>query len=88
MTISRLGHTVLLLSTRSAEVAYVSLVEATNASFLIAHDSFQIMTANVSRRTGVIVQPVLERDNYDIPTNSSLRLHMSKLDGPIETNNV
>ncbi|KAF7589032.1 hypothetical protein BBP40_004820 [Aspergillus hancockii] len=87
MAISRLGHTVLLLSTRITEDAYVSLIEATRASFLIVHDGFQGMAGNASRRTGVVVQPVLKRKNFDIPT-ASLGLPANMLDGLIETKNV
>ncbi|OGM48883.1 NRPS-like enzyme [Aspergillus bombycis] len=88
MAISRLGHTVLLLSTRIAEDAYVSLVDATKASFLIAQDGFKAMADNVSSRTGVAVQPVLKRDDYDNSTIGKLVLDASKFDGPTEAKNV
>ncbi|KJK62622.1 Male sterility protein [Aspergillus parasiticus SU-1] len=88
MAISRLGHTVLLLSTRIAEDAYVSLVDATKASFLIAQDCFRAMADNVSGRTGVTVQPVLKREDYDSSTTGKLVLDETKFDGPSESTNV
>ncbi|KAE8148866.1 hypothetical protein BDV25DRAFT_141355 [Aspergillus avenaceus] len=86
MAISRLGHTVLLLSTRIAEDAYVSLVDVTKATLLISYPNFHSMAVNVSKRTGVAVQPVLARADYDKPASAPTR--KSRLDGPTEAKNV
>ncbi|KAL4885540.1 hypothetical protein BJY04DRAFT_231032 [Aspergillus karnatakaensis] len=83
--ISRLGHTVLLLSTRIAEDAYVSLLESTKASFLIAYPAFQNVARNVTERTGSVLQPVLAREDY---INTSETLPEAQLDGLREAKNI
>lgn len=88
LAVSRLGHTVLLLSTRIAEDAYVSLAEATKATFLITYPSFQSMGQNVSQRTGVIQVPVVEPVDVNSPVVSSARLPASDLHGPTENKNI
>ncbi|KAL2861787.1 hypothetical protein BJX68DRAFT_251638 [Aspergillus pseudodeflectus] len=85
LAVSRLGHTVLLLSTRIAEDAYVSLVESTKAAFLIAYPAFQNVAAKVSARTGIVLQPVLTRENFNY---STARLPQAQLDGPVENKNI
>ncbi|KAI9369802.1 hypothetical protein BJX61DRAFT_545228 [Aspergillus egyptiacus] len=85
LAISRLGHSVLLLSTRIAEDAYVSLIENTKASFLIAYPGFQNVATNVAQRTGVVLQPVLQCADY---TNIEAKLPEAQLDGGIESKNV
>ncbi|KAJ5344664.1 NRPS-like enzyme [Penicillium brevicompactum] len=88
LAISRLGHTVLLLSTRIAEDAYVSLVESTSATFLIAHKKFEAMGQNVANRTNIVLQPGLSREQYDSPTARTLSLPSAYLDGAREASNI
>ncbi|GES62865.1 NRPS-like enzyme [Aspergillus terreus] len=88
LAISRLGHTVLLLSTRIAEDAYVSLVEVTKASFLISYPSFNSIAQSVSKRTGIVLQPVLARENYIQHLESGSRLPPAQLDGAIEAKHI
>lgn len=85
LAVSRLGHTVLLLSTRIAEDAYVSLVESTRASFLIAYPGFQAVAKNVSQRTGIVLQPVLVPGDY---SDSTAELLDAQLDGPVENKHI
>ncbi|KAL2818813.1 hypothetical protein BDW59DRAFT_151867 [Aspergillus cavernicola] len=88
LAVSRLGHSVLLLSTRIAEDAYVSLVQSTRASFLIADPRFQGVAGKVAQRTGVVVQSVLARGGYYTEKLLRLRLPEAHLDGLVESTNV
>ncbi|RDW81354.1 putative NRPS-like enzyme (JCVI) [Aspergillus mulundensis] len=85
LAVSRLGHTVLLLSTRIAEDAYVSLIENTKASFLIAYPAFQTVAKKVTQRTGSVLQPVLARDEY---INTTAKLPEAQLDGLVENKHI
>ncbi|KAL2842165.1 hypothetical protein BJY01DRAFT_256818 [Aspergillus pseudoustus] len=87
LAVSRLGHTVLLLSTRIAEDAYVSLVESTKAAFLVAYPGHQSVAAKVAERTGVVLQPALAREDFTF-TGSTAELPEAQLDGLIEAKNV
>ncbi|KAJ5085474.1 hypothetical protein N7532_010245 [Penicillium argentinense] len=88
LAVSRLGHTVLLLSTRIAEDAYVSLVEATKASFLITYPSFQTMGDNVARRTTTTHLPVVVTMDVNSTSVSSARLPVADLHGPTENKHI
>ncbi|KAL4898547.1 hypothetical protein BDV59DRAFT_197449 [Aspergillus ambiguus] len=88
LAVSRLGHTVLLLSTRIAEDAYVSLVENTKASFLISYSNFKTMSQNVSKRTGIVLQSVLAREEYIKHLENQSRLPPAQLDGSIEAKHI
>ncbi|KAL4922531.1 hypothetical protein BDW62DRAFT_217337 [Aspergillus aurantiobrunneus] len=85
LAVSRLGHTVLLLSTRIAEDAYVSLVESTKASFLISYPGFQNVARNVAERTGIVLQPVLVREDY---IDTTAKLPEAQLHGPVENKHI
>ncbi|KAL3466049.1 hypothetical protein BJX64DRAFT_296438 [Aspergillus heterothallicus] len=85
LAISRLGHTVLLLSTRIAEDAYVSLVESTRAAFLITYPGHQSVAAKVAERTGIVLQAVLTREDFTDPTGI---LPEAQLDGLVEAKNI
>lgn len=88
LAISRLGHTVLLLSTRIAEDAYVSLVETTRASFLITYPAFQSIGGNVARRTGIAEVPVLSPLDVKSPQVLRARLPSAELHGPSENKHI
>ncbi|KAL4744008.1 hypothetical protein BDV11DRAFT_210719 [Aspergillus similis] len=85
LAVSRLGHTVLLLSTRIAEDAYVSLLENTKASFLIAYPAFNGVAKNVTQRTGTVLQPVLAREDY---VGNTSKLPEAELDGLVENKHI
>lgn len=85
LAVSRLGHTVLLLSTRIAEDAYVSLIENTKASFLIAYPGFRKVAKNATQRTGAVLQPVLSREDY---IHTTERLPEAQFDGPTENKHI
>ncbi|KAL4899742.1 hypothetical protein BDW74DRAFT_188917 [Aspergillus multicolor] len=85
LAVSRLGHTVLLLSTRIAEDAYVSLIENTMASFLIAYPAFRSVARKVTKRTGSVLQPVLAREEY---IDTTAKLPETQLDGLVENKHI
>lgn len=88
LAVSRLGHTVLLLSTRIAEDAYVSLVESTSASFLIVHSKFVTMGQSVAQRTSIVLQNGLSREQYDNQSASTWVLPSGSLEGAKEASNI
>ncbi|RAH86917.1 acetyl-CoA synthetase-like protein [Aspergillus japonicus CBS 114.51] len=88
LAISRLGHTVLLLSTRIAEDAYISLAETTKASYLVAHTTFLAIGDKVAQRTGIRLQPLLGRGDYDDTATSTVTLAPAQLDGQIEKKHI
>ncbi|CAG8289918.1 unnamed protein product [Penicillium salamii] len=88
LAVSRLGHTVLLLSTRIAEDAYVSLVESTSASYLIVHKKFETMGQKIASRTGIVLQDALLREKYDTVTTNTPQLPAAYLEGSQEATNI
>ncbi|KAJ5701319.1 hypothetical protein N7488_008867 [Penicillium malachiteum] len=82
--ISRLGHTVVLLSTRISEDAYVSLMESTNASLIITYSSFNAMGEKVTGRTGARQIPVISPLDPSSSEVCNARLPLADLDGPTE----
>ncbi|KAJ5156597.1 hypothetical protein N7492_009400 [Penicillium capsulatum] len=88
LAISRLGHTVLLLSTRIAEDAYVSLVETTGASFLVTYPAFRSLGGSVSQRTSVVEVPVIDPLGTNNSEFSSACLPSTDLHGPIESKHI
>lgn len=89
LAVSRLGHTVLFLSTRISEDAVVSLIQATNATTLLFNESYRTLAAGVQERTrastGLIHSP-----KNDSPSTSSenQRLPQHQLDGTSENKHV
>ena len=87
LAITRLGHTVLFLSTRISEEAYVSLLNSTKATTLLVDNAFQSMGKKIQGQCPVSVQPVCSRVDYDgsEPTTS---LPKAYLDSNIEKSNI
>lgn len=90
LAISRLGHTILLLSTRIVEDAHVSLLETTKATFIVTSASFRAMGEKVSKRTDVTPLPMIPVPSIDIssPEVSSAHLPSSEFHGPTENKHV
>ncbi|KIV88771.1 hypothetical protein PV10_08416 [Exophiala mesophila] len=66
IALSRLGFTVLFLSTRISEEAYISLLESTNSSHLIVHSSFQKTVAGIKNILPQLeVVSILDRSDFD-----------------------
>ncbi|KUL86230.1 hypothetical protein ZTR_08387 [Talaromyces verruculosus] len=89
LAVTRLGHTVLFLSTRISEDAVVSLIQATKATTLLFNESYRALAAGVQERigasTGLIYSP-----NNDSPSTSveKQRLPPHHLDGTSENKHV
>lgn len=88
LAISRLGHTVLLLSTRIAAEAYSSLIEATKSSFIITYPAFQSMGDIVAQRTGVTNVPVVAPSDPKSPETLNASLPPADLHGPSENKHI
>lgn len=88
IAISRLGHSVLFLSTRISEEAYAGLVKATKATTLLVHSSFQSMGEKVQKATDICVQPVCTREEYTTAGATQLSLLPSRLDAATENENI
>lgn len=82
LAVSRLGHTVLFLSTRISEEAIISLLEATSAKFIITHSLFSKIGSEVSQKTGTLQLPLLDgqvlNSNARVQSVSSFELNDPK----------
>ncbi|KAK6437711.1 putative NRPS-like protein biosynthetic cluster [Oleoguttula sp. CCFEE 5521] len=89
--ITRLGHTVLFLSTRISEEAYVGLLQATKATVLLVDPSFAEMGEKVKVQSQAKVQPLCKRADYDssgVTLQSQTSLLPNRLDSAVESNNI
>lgn len=65
LSLSRLGFTVLFLSTRIAEAAYVSLLDVTGCSHILVDSSFQKTASNLQNHVPELqVHQILHRHEY------------------------
>ncbi|PGH16162.1 hypothetical protein AJ79_01929 [Helicocarpus griseus UAMH5409] len=67
LALSRLGFTVLFLSTRISEPAYVSLLDSTGCSQILIDSSFQKTVANVRKHVPALqVGNILSKEQYAV----------------------
>lgn len=89
LAVSRLGHTVLFLSTRISEDAVVSLIQATKANTLLFNENYRTLAAGVQERTeastGLIFSP---KNNTSSTSSENQNLPQHHLDGASETKHV
>ena len=89
LALSKLGHTVLFLSTRISHEAYASLLEKTHSNHIFIHDSFNDTAAELRERlpglqvseipTQVLYDsPISEDENENIDTNLTPGLDLVK----------
>lgn len=79
LALSKLGHTVLFLSTRISEAAYLSLLEETSATHLVINKDFVNMAAKLqSTRPELQVVPIVERSSYDLQQKLEIDTHIMK----------
>lgn len=65
LSLSRLGFTVLFLSTRIAEAAYISLLDVTGCSHIVVDSSFQKTASNLQKRIPELeVLEILHSEQY------------------------
>lgn len=82
LALSRLGFTVLFLSTRISEAAYLSLLNATGCSHIVIDSSFQKTVAGVQKQLPELqIHQILSREQYavdeDVPLETGQRFTLS-----------
>lgn len=88
LALTKLGHTVLFLSTRISEEAHVSLLQRTQASLLLVDAAFQPMAQKVSKHLPTLqAGEILQREDYTAPTSDAPALQQH-LDPLRETKNI
>ena len=81
LALSRLGFTVLFLSTRISKSAYESLLDATNCDYILADDAFTRMTTAIQAdRPSLNVLKVLNKMQYQQSAMQSLDRQTLDLD--------
>lgn len=86
LALSRLGFTVLFLSTRISEQAYVSLLNATGCLHILNHSSFQKTVANVQKQVSMLqIHSILKKEQYAaderVPLDTAQSLNLSAENG-------
>ncbi|KAE9378310.1 acetyl-CoA synthetase-like protein [Stipitochalara longipes BDJ] len=68
LALTKLGHSILFLSTRISIAAYVSLLETTGAKYLLVDSSFRETAARVKETcTSVQVHDITDSESYNYP---------------------
>lgn len=94
IALSRLGFTVLFLSTRISDAAYVSLLEVTGCTDIVIQPTFEAAISRIraSSFPDVTTHVMPERSFYDYPldeTNMAFATAFDTyLDASVETNNI
>lgn len=90
LALSKLGHSVLLLSTRISVEAYVSLMETTQSRQLLIHGSFDDTADDLrARLPGLRVAIIPNQDSYDYPISNTVDTNLvPHLDRVIEAKNI
>lgn len=83
LSLSRLGFTVLFLSTRIAEAAYVSLLKVTGCSHILVDSSFQKTASSLQKDIPELqVHRILQRNEYcfadDVQLDATQALNLAK----------
>lgn len=90
LAISKLGHTVLFLSTRISNEAYASLLTKTESTYLVAHQNFTVMTREMKNRIPslqVVEMPNVEPSDHTLADFIDTRITLN-LDPVQETKEV
>lgn len=89
LALTKLGHTVLFLSTRISQLAIESLIETTGATYLLADARYLQTAADVqTNMTKVFVEEIAKQSIFDFPieVHADTRLDY-QLDHDVEANN-
>ena len=79
LALSKLGHTVLFLSTRISKEAYLSLLKATESTNLVIHDSFKDMAEKLkAERLDLKVNGFVSQPAYNYPLGAAVNTRMSQ----------
>lgn len=89
LAVTRLGHTVLFLSTRISEDAVVSLIQATKATKLLFNESYGTLAAGVQERTGASTRLIHSpKRDHSSTSAEKQKLPQHHLDGATENKYV
>lgn len=88
LALSKLGHTVLLVSTRIPQVAIESLLNVTGASALVVDEKFLETATKVQENVAVEILPIAARDVFEFPIDAHGDTRLDGLDPEVETNHV
>lgn len=91
LALTKLGHTVLFLSTRISQLAIESLIQTTGATYLLADSRFMKMAAEVNKNLeNLAINEIAGQSVYDFPIEVHADTRMDcHLDPNVETlNNV
>ena len=90
LAILKLGHGILLLSTRISIEAYVSLLEKTGSRHVFIHKSFNDTAEDLKGHLdGLRVDEIPQQDSYDYPITEKIDTNLlSHLDRTIESKNL
>lgn len=73
LALSKLGHTVLLLSTRISLEAYASLLEKTASRHIVIHESFRDTASDLQKRIdGLEIDEIPKQEVYDYPIEDDM----------------
>ncbi len=79
LALSKLGHTVLFLSTRISKEAYLSLLNATGSRNLVIHSSFKDMADKLQRELPELqVNELVGESSYNYPLGPTVDTRMSQ----------
>ncbi|KAI1627955.1 hypothetical protein EDD37DRAFT_560252, partial [Exophiala viscosa] len=88
LALSRLGFTVLFLSTRLSEAAYLSLLEATNCQHMVIHPSFHKIAASLkSSLPALDVIEIRKQSEYASPHAPTFG-HLQTLNPDLENSKI
>lgn len=89
LALTKLGHTVLFLSTRISQMAIESLIETTGATYLLADGRFLQAAAEVQvEKPSIYVKEIAKQSVFDFPieVHADTRLDY-QLDHDVESSN-
>lgn len=90
LALAKLGHTVLLLSTRIPQPAVESLLESTGAEVLIADQAYLGLASAVQAARGTTrILEFVQRDSFEFPIETYVDTRLDRqLDPEVEKNNI
>jgi acyl-CoA synthetase (AMP-forming)/AMP-acid ligase II len=90
LALTKLGHSILFLSTQISDQAYKSLLETTGSVHMIVHPRYQAMAeAILAMKSDLQVLPIMDRSSYDFPVEAYGDTRLDRhLDPQVEKDNV
>jgi acyl-CoA synthetase (AMP-forming)/AMP-acid ligase II len=90
LALTKLGHTVLFLSTRISQLAVESLIDTTGATHLLADPRYLPLAAQVQRSVPLLrISSIASSNIYDFPIEVHADTRMDhQLDSEVEASNI